>query len=41
VAYAAHGLFDYVAFQYGALALLGVLLGLGISVSRLGPSTLA
>jgi O-antigen ligase len=37
VAYAAHGLFDFVAWQYGALALLGVLLGLGISVSRLSP----
>lgn len=41
VAYAAHGLFDYVAFQYGALALLGVLLGLGIGVSRTSPSAVA
>ncbi len=39
VAYAAHGLFDYVAFQYGALALLCVLLGLGINVSGRSPST--
>jgi O-antigen ligase len=35
VAFAAHGLFDFVLWQYGALSLLGVLLGLGISVSRL------
>jgi O-antigen ligase len=41
VAYAAHGLFDFVAWHYGALALLGVLLGLGIRVSRLSPSVRA
>jgi len=37
VAYAAHGLFDNVSWHYGALALLGGLLGLGIRVSRLTP----
>lgn len=34
VAYAAHGLVDFVVFHYGALALLAVVLGLGINVSR-------
>ncbi|MBN2464192.1 O-antigen ligase family protein [candidate division WOR-3 bacterium] len=38
VAYAAHGLFDFVAFHHGALPLLAVLLGLGISLSRLSAS---
>jgi O-antigen ligase len=35
VTFAAHGLVDFVVWQYGALSLLGVLLGLGISLSRL------
>jgi len=35
IAYGAHGLFDFVAWQHGALALLFVLLGLGMSVVRL------
>jgi O-antigen ligase len=35
VAFGAHGLFDFVAWQYGALALLGSLLGLGARLSRL------
>lgn len=38
VGYAAHGLVDFVAFHYGVLALLAVVLGLGINVSRLDPS---
>lgn len=40
VAYGAHGLFDFVAFQHGALAFLTALLGLGISLARLsrGPA---
>jgi len=33
--FGAHGLFDFVIWQSGALSLLGVLLGLGISASRL------
>jgi O-antigen ligase len=35
VTYGAHGLFDNVLWHYGALTLFGVLLGLGIRVSRL------
>jgi O-antigen ligase len=41
VAFGAHGLFDYVVFQHGALALLAVLLGLGVSVSRLSRAAAA
>jgi len=41
VTFAAHGLVDFVVWQYGALSLLGVLLGLGISVSRLSPAVSA
>jgi len=35
VAYAAHGLFDCIFFQPGVFALLGVLIGLSVSVARL------
>jgi O-antigen ligase len=35
IAFAAHGLIDFVAWQYGALALLSMLLGLGINLCRL------
>ncbi|MCX6842263.1 MAG: O-antigen ligase family protein [candidate division WOR-3 bacterium] len=41
VTFAAHGLVDFVVWQYGALSLFGVLLGLGISVSRLSPAVSA
>jgi O-antigen ligase len=41
VAYGAHGLFDFVAWHYGALALLAVLLGLGINAGHLDSSAAA
>lgn len=41
VAYAAHGLFDFVAWHSGALALLFALLGLGIRMGRLSSPAVA
>jgi O-antigen ligase len=35
ISYGAHGLFDFVAFQHGALLFLSMLLGLGVSFARI------